>query len=96
MINSALRKKTTRSKKTNKADKVHPVEKIVDFDPSTEMYLDKWKRYATKFNTWEPLGHLEKVMNLVDEYRASHNLASLPYDPDTNVGAANDNITLNQ
>lgn len=53
------------------------VEKVLDkrtivFDddetPAEVQYFVKWKNYPDSENTWEPLGNLDEVMWMVQEY----------------------------
>ena len=38
-------------------------------------YLIKWKSYETKFDKWYNEDLLEEVMNLINEYKAKHNIS---------------------
>jgi hypothetical protein len=50
----------------------YEVEAIRDrkFVKGKPQYFIKWKGWAEKDNTWEPLENLETVLNLVKEYDA--------------------------
>lgn len=51
------------------------IEKILDRRGSANgsfEYLVKWKNYAHKFNTWEPIGHLFPVRSLVERFNESY------------------------
>lgn len=50
------------------------VEKVVDkkFEAGKPYYLIKWKGFSDKDNTWEPVGHLDGIKNLLAQYDLEH------------------------
>jgi len=68
------KKRTTRSKKQLK---VYDVEAIVDkrkIHPRSNEYeyLVKWSNYDSKYNTWEPISHLQDSINKVLEFESEY------------------------
>ena len=54
----------------------YEVEKIVDVqrspsDPSDIKYLIKWKGWASKYNTWEPIEHLHNLQAEITSFEVS-------------------------
>ena len=54
----------------------YAVEKIVDVqrsdtDPSDVKYMIKWKGWPAKYNTWEPLGHLQNLQIEIEAFESS-------------------------
>ncbi|OHW94149.1 chromo domain-containing protein [Colletotrichum incanum] len=71
-------KKTPRKSKSSTpqfTEKEYVVEKIVDsrIDPVTkeQMYMVKWKGYAAKDNTWEPMKNLGKCSSMIKTFTNS-------------------------
>ena len=51
----------------------HAVEKIVDVqrDGNDVKYLIKWKGWAAKYNTWEPLSNLQTLQEEIEAFESS-------------------------
>jgi len=63
-----------------KAKDVYQVEEILDVqrndaDASDVKYLIKWKGWPSKYNTWEPLGHLQNLQQEIAAFEASQTAA---------------------
>ena len=62
------------SRKRSKLGKnEYAVEKIVDVkrERGGVSYLIKWKGWTAKYNTWEPVGHLENLEEEIAQFEAS-------------------------
>mmetsp|Transcript_989 Transcript_989/g.2721 ORF Transcript_989/g.2721 Transcript_989/m.2721 type:complete len:686 (+) Transcript_989:240-2297(+) len=62
-----------RKRKRVKAKDVYQVERIVDVqksstDPEDVRYLIKWKGWAAKYNTWEPVEHLGNLQAEIEAF----------------------------
>ena len=58
------------------AKEEYAVEKIVDVqrnasDPSDVKYMIKWKGWPSKYNTWEPLAHLQNLQQEIEAFETS-------------------------
>ena len=54
----------------------YAVEKIVDVqrsptDPTDVKYMIKWKGWPSKYNTWEPLAHLQNMQPEIEAFESS-------------------------
>lgn len=62
------------SKKDNKANdhinKLYEVENIITrkIENSNRLYLIKWKGYPLRYCSWEPLSHLENILDMVNDF----------------------------
>jgi len=71
----------SRSKRVRlKSKDVYQVEEILDVqrnsaDASDVKYLIKWKGWSVKYNTWEPLRHLQNLSQEIEAFEASRRTA---------------------
>lgn len=62
------------SKKDNKSNdhinKLYEVENIITrkIENSNRLYLIKWKGYPLRYCSWEPLSHLENILDMVNDF----------------------------
>ena len=64
-------RKTNRENSRKQTTKFYVVDHIVDAREGadgTMEYLVKWKNFPASRNTWEPVHHLEEVMDIVEKF----------------------------
>ncbi|GLG92955.1 Histone-lysine N-methyltransferase Su(var)3-9 [Gryllus bimaculatus] len=72
---SASFPKTAKKDKRSRTEKVYEVEAIVDHCENNKgiLYMVKWKNWDSKFNTWEPIEHLNNCGESLQKYFAKIN-----------------------